>query len=151
MLLDFFKTYTMKKTTLMFSALVFSVIQSFAQIKITKIKTDNKDHYIANTIGYPITGQYNFINQIEPITILNEDGTGIIQNEDLTKENIIWGIECSESGIPIFKEGFNSASYSFWYKKNDKNVENWNLQSFTIHYDKKKIYISGERVKEYIE
>lgn len=147
----------MKKTTLMLSAFVFSAIQSFAQIKITKIKTDNKDHYIANVIGYPITGQYNFVNQVEPITILNEDGTGMIQNEDLFKENIVWGIECSESGIPIFKEGFNSAAYSFWYRKTG-NAEsktdddsNWIQQSFTVHYNQKKIYISGDRVKEYID
>lgn len=141
----------MKKITLLFSALFLSATHSFAQIKITKIKNENKDHYLATVIGYPVIGQYNYINQIEPITILNEDGTGVIQNEDLTKENIIWGIECSESGIPIFKEGFNSASYAFWYKKNDEKVEDWTLQSFTIHYDKKKIYIAGERVKEYIE
>ena len=147
----------MKKITLLLTALVFSATNSFAQIKITKIKSDNKDHFLATAIGYPIIGQYNYINQLEPITILNPDGTGMIQNEDLAKENIVWGIECSDSGIPIFKEGFNSASYSFWYRKTG-NAEakaddgsNWIQQSFTIHYDKKKIFISGERVKEYIE
>jgi len=147
----------MKNFTLLITALLVSATHSFAQIKITKINSKKKDHYIATVIGYPITGLYTYVNQIAPTTILNEDGTGIIQNEDLTKENIIWGIECSESGIPIFKEGFNSASYSFWYRitgsaetKSDDG-ENWILQSFTIHYDKKKIFISGERVKEYIE
>ena len=147
----------MKNFTLLLTALVLSAAQSFAQIKITKIKSDDKVHYIATVIGYPITGLYTYVNQIEPTTILNEDGTGVMQNEDLTKENIIWGIECSESGIPIFKEGFNSASYSFWYRitgsaesKSDDG-KNWILQSFTIHYDKKKIFIAGERVKEYIE
>lgn len=147
----------MKNFTLLLTALLLSASNSFAQIKITKIKDKGKDHYLANVIGYPITGIYTYVNQIAPTTILNEDGTGIMQNEDLTKENIIWGIECSEAGIPIFKEGFNSATYSFWYKKNtsahsksnDKNE--WILQQFSIHYDKKKIFISGERVKEYIE
>lgn len=139
----------MKKITLLLTALVLSATNSFAQLKITKIKSDTKEHYIATAIGYPIIGQYNTINQLEPITILNEDGTGIIQNEDLTKETIVWGVECSESGIPIFKEGFNSASYTFWYKKDNSNEENWALASFTVHYDKKKIYIAGERVKEY--
>nr|WP_315201691.1 hypothetical protein [uncultured Flavobacterium sp.] len=147
----------MKNFTLLLTALVLSATHSFAQIKITKIKSNDKNHYIATVIGYPITGIYTYVNQITPTTILNEDGTGVIQNEDLTKENIIWGIECSESGIPIFKEGFNSATYSFWYKKsssaNSKSAtkEEWTLQQFSIHYDKKKMFISGERVKEYIE
>lgn len=145
----------MKNFTLLFITLVLSATQSFGQIKITKIKTDTKLHYISTVIGYPIIGQYNYVNKIEPITILNADGTGMIQNEDLVKENIIWGIECSESGIPIFKEGFNSATYNLWYKKNstakDSEKEEWTLQQFSIHYDKKKMYISGERVKEYIE
>jgi hypothetical protein len=147
----------MKKITFLFTALLLITIQSFAQIKITKIKSKDKIHYIANVIGYPIIGTYTYVNQIAPTTVLNENGTGVIQNEDLTKENIIWGIECSESGIPIFKEGFNSAAYSFWYRitgsaesKSDDG-ENWISQSFTIHYDKKKMFISGERVKEYIE
>lgn len=147
----------MKNFTLLLTALVLGAVQSYAQIKVTKIKSDNKVHYIATVIGYPITGLYTYVNQIEPTTILNEDGTGIMQNEDLTKETIIWGIECSESGIPIFKEGFNSASYSLWYKKSSAasskaaDEDEWTLQSFSIHYDKKKMYISGERVKEYIE
>ncbi|PJJ08710.1 hypothetical protein CLU83_2000 [Flavobacterium sp. 1] len=147
----------MKNFTLLLTALVLSATHSFAQIKITKIKSNDKNHYIATVIGYPITGIYTYVNQIAPTTILNEDGTGIIQNEDLTKENIIWGIECSESGIPIFKEGFNSATYSFWYKKNTSatsksaDEEEWILLQFSIHYDKKKMFISGERVKEYIE
>ncbi|WP_264564875.1 hypothetical protein [Flavobacterium sp. N3904] len=146
----------MRIITLLFTAFLLNATHSFAQIKVTKIVAQNKDIYIENVIGYPITGIYNYVNQLEPVTLLNEDGTGTIQNEDLTKENIIWGIECSESGIPIFKEGFNSASYSFWYKKDEniksKNEESdWTQTSFTIHYDKKKIFISGERVKEYIE
>ena len=145
----------MKQFTLLLSALLLSATHSFAQIKVTKITIDNKNHYIATVIGYPIIGQYNYVNQLEPITILNPDGTGMIQNEDLIKENIIWGIECSESGIPIFKEGFNSATYSMWYKKNasakSEDENEWILEQFSIHHDKKKMYISGERVKEYIE
>lgn len=146
----------MKNFTLLITTLIISALHSSAQIKVTKISSKNKDHYIATVIGYPITGLYTYVNQIEPTTILNEDGTGIIQNEDLTKENILWGIECSESGIPIFKEGFNSASYSFWFTKSILNSqsadeEEWTLQPFTIHYDKKKMFISGERVKEYVE
>ena len=147
----------MKKFTFLLVAFIVSASHTFAQIKVTKIKDQNKEHYIATVIGYPITGIYTYVNQLEPTTILNPDGTGIIQNEDLTKENIVWGIECSESGIPIFKEGFNSASYSFWYRKTGSakakanDGENWITQSFTIHYNNKKMFISGERVKEYVE
>lgn len=147
----------MKKITLLLTVLVLSTAHSYGQINITKINNKNKDHYLANVIGYPIIGTYNYVNKTAPITILNEDGTGVIQYEDLTKQNIIWGIECSESGIPLFKEGFNSASYSFWFKKNttvksnDDDENEWTRQPFTIHYDKKKMFISGERVKEYIE
>jgi hypothetical protein len=139
----------MKTITLLFTALLLSATHSYAQLKVTKITTKNQDHYIATVIGYPITGLYIFKNQTEPTTLLNEDGTGIFQNEDLLKENIVWGIECSEIGVPIFKEGFNSASYSFWYKKSDEI--DWISEQFSIHYDKKKMYISGERVKEYVE
>jgi hypothetical protein len=145
----------MKKFTFLFAVLLLSATHSYSQLKVTKIKAKDKDRYIANVIGYPIVGLYTTVNQAEPTTVLNPDGSGIMQNEDLVKENIIWGIECSQSGIPIFKEGFNSASYFFWYKKKEETKpeeqNEWNLQSFSIHYDKKKIFISGERVKEYIE
>jgi hypothetical protein len=145
----------MKKISLLLAALVLNAAHSYSQLKITKITDKNKDHYIANVIGYPIAGVYTVVNQVEPTTVLNPDGTGIMQDEDLVKENILWGIECSQAGIPIFKEGFNSASYSFWYKKEDKaksdDQTEWISQSFSVHYDKKKIYISGERVKEYVE
>lgn len=147
----------MKKITCLLAALVFSATNSYAQLKVTKIKNKDQVHYIATVIGYPVTGLYTYVNQLEPTTILHPDGTGIIQNEDLVKENIVWGIECSESGVPIFKEGFNSASYSLWYRKtgNAKSKaddgENWELESFSIHYNNKKMFIAGERVKEYIE
>jgi hypothetical protein len=146
----------MKKVYLLLFAFGLSAIHSYAQLKVTEISNKGKIHYIATAIGYPITGIYTTVNQIEPTTVLNENGTGIIQNEDLVKENIVWGIECSESGIPIFKEGFNSASYSFWYKKSDSTNsksqdEEWILESFTIHPNKLKMFISGERVKEFVE
>lgn len=98
-------------------ALLMSASATFAQIKTTKIKNQNTEHYITTIINYPIAGLYALQKQVEPITVLNADGTGMMQNEDLVKEPIVWGIECSESGIPIFKEGFDSAAYSFWYKR----------------------------------
>ena len=144
----------MKNFTLLLFTLLLSATHSFAQLKVTKIKSKDQDHFIATVIGYPVAGVYTLVNQIQPTTKLNEDGTGFIQNEDLEKENIIWGIECSEWGIPIFKEGFSSASYTLWYEKtNTKTADEleWESKSFSIHYEKKKIFIDGERVKDYME
>jgi hypothetical protein len=146
-----------KNLSLLLIFLIINLTQTFAQVKLTKINTKNKECYITTTIGYPIVGLYSYLTQTEPTTQLNDDGTGIMQNEDLSKEPIIWGIECSQSGIPILKEGFDSAAYSFWYKKENLNhsesedKEAWIYQSFTIHFNKKKMFISGDRVKEYIE
>lgn len=146
-----------KSLSLLLIFLILNVTQTHAQIKPTKIDTKNKERYITTTIGYPIIGIYFYLNKKEPTTQLNENGTGVLQNEDLSKENIIWGIECSQSGIPILQEGFDSAAYSFWYKKEklspleSEEKEEWSYQSFTIHFNKKKIFISGDRVKEYVE
>nr|WP_315141730.1 hypothetical protein [uncultured Flavobacterium sp.] len=141
----------MKKKSLWLMALLMSASATFAQIKTTKIKNQNTVHYITTIINYPIAGLYAVQKQVEPITVLNADGTGMMQNEDLVKEPIVWGIECSESGIPIFKEGFDSAAYSFWYKKAKAPEEEWTYQSFTIHFNKMKMFIAGERFKEFTE
>jgi hypothetical protein len=142
----------MKKKSLWLMALLMSASATFAQIKTTKIKNQNTVHYITTIINYPIAGLYALQKQVEPITVLNADGTGMMQNEDLVKEPIVWGIECSESGIPIFKEGFDSAAYSFWYKKaKATEEEEWTYQSFTIHFNKMKMFIAGERFKEFTE
>ncbi|MFM2368495.1 MAG: hypothetical protein RL619_795 [Bacteroidota bacterium] len=146
-----------KNLSLFFIFLIINVTQTYAQVKPTKINTKNQERYITTTIGYPIAGLYFYFNQTEPTTQLNDNGSGIMQNEDLSKESIIWGIECSQSGIPILKEGFDSAAYSFWYKKENlshlesEDKEEWIYQSFTIHFNKQKMFISGNRVKEYIE
>ena len=139
----------MKNFTLLLSALLLSAY-SFAQLKVTKITSKDQNHYIATVIGYPVAGVYTLVNQIEPSTQLNDDGTGFIQNENFEKVNIIWGIECSESGIPIFKEGFSSAAYTLWYQKITEEME-WESMQFSIHYEKKKMFIDGERVKDYLE
>jgi hypothetical protein len=143
----------MKITTLLFSAFLLNAAHSYAQLKVTKISDKNNDHYIATVIGYPVAGLYVYKNQTEPVTQLNEDGTGIMQNEDLKKEAIIWGIECSESGIPLFKEGFDSAKYTFWYKmdSNKADENEWISTQFSIHHNNNKMFIAGQRVKEYIE
>ena len=99
------------------------------KLKLPKSETKTKTTISLQLLVTQLQVLYTYVNQVEPITILNADGTGIIQNEDLAKENIIWGIECSESGIPIFKEGFNSASYSFWYKKSDTPNPNQRMKT----------------------
>lgn len=107
----------MKNKAIWLLPFLLNVTYIHAQIKTTKINSKNSEHYITTVINYPITGLYATQKNAEPITILYADGTGMLQNEDLVKEPILWGIECSESGIPILKEGFDSASYSFWHKK----------------------------------
>ena len=128
-------------------SIFFTALQSNAQVEVNQIKHNSKDRFITTTIGYPVPGTYAPLNQKEPITVLNPDGTGYIQAEDLSKQKINWGIECSEEGVAVFKEGFNSASYTFWYRPTDG--EEWYYSQFSIHFAKKKMFLMGERVKVY--
>jgi len=146
----------MKTTSLLFVTLFLCVTFSYAQIKVTKITNKNEDHFITTTIGYPVTGTYLYAGKTEPVIQLNAAGTGIFQFEDLSKKNIVWGIECTEAGTPIFIDGFDSAKYSFWYKTNDsKNNSDsaestdWVAVQFSIHFNKNKMYIMGERAKDF--
>jgi hypothetical protein len=127
--------------------LFFVASVSHAQIKIDQITYKTHQHYITTTIGYPIDGIFLYEGKGEPIVELKANGTGIFQYEDLSKKNIRWGIECSQEGIPIFKEGYNSASYTLWYKPNTE--EDWIYVQFSIHFNKKKMFIMGERIKTY--
>ncbi len=137
----------MKFLKLLAFSLFLVAVQSHAQVKVDRITYKIHDHFITTTIGYPVPGVFLFEGKGEPIVQLNADGTGIFQYENLSKKNITWGIECTEEGIPIFKEGFNSASYVLWYKPN--NDEDWIFVQFSIHFSKKKMFIMGERIKEY--
>ena len=92
------------------------VAQSFSQAKITKISIRNQQHYITTTIDYPIAGTYQYENISEPVVILNFDGTGIFQNNNILKKEIIWGLEYTEEGFLRFKEGFDSSAYTICYK-----------------------------------
>ena len=139
----------MKSLHLVLITLFFTVSQSYSQVEVNKISHNGRDRYITTTIGYPIPGVYIPMGQKEPSTVLNPDGTGVIQSEDLSKSKMNWGIECTEEGVPIFREGFNSASYTFWYRPNDSN--DWVNSQFSIHFAKKKMFLMGERVKEYVD
>ncbi|MEO8535694.1 MAG: hypothetical protein ABI441_18195 [Flavobacterium sp.] len=129
-------------------ALFFIAAQSYSQeININKIIHKGRERYITTTIAYPIQGTFLPIGQTQPSTVLNPDGTGVIQDEDLSKKKINWGIECTEEGVPVFKAGFNSATYTFWYRTND--TEEWTYTQLSIHFTKKKMFLMGERVKSY--
>lgn len=137
----------MKSVHVLLIALFFVVAKSYSQVEVNTITHNSKERYITTTIGFPVSGTYAPIGQKEPISQLNPDGTGFIQAADLSKKKINWGIECTEEGIPVFKEGFNSKSYTFWYRPNDS--EEWSYSQFSIHFAKKKMFLMGERVKEY--
>lgn len=147
----------MKSTTILFVFMILFVNQTFAQTTITKIKAPNKNYYITTKINYPIAGTYQYENISEPIVILNLDGTGVFQNSDLSKKEIIWGLECTEEGFLRFKDGFNSAAYTIWFRNKDnqtnidfEEINDWKKVEFSIHFNTNKMYIMGERVKEFV-
>jgi hypothetical protein len=135
-------------------ALLFFVINSFAQS--TKIEAKDGIHYITNDIDYPITGTYLF-KGIEPVVELNAGGSGFYQTHEEPKRAINWGIECDEIGAPKFIKGFDSAAYTFWYQYTtkadlgDNEDINWKAVEFTIHFNTLKMFIQGERSKDYTE
>ncbi|SNR57600.1 hypothetical protein [Flavobacterium sp. ov086] len=139
----------MKVLHVLFISLFFISTHSYSQVHVDQINYNNREHFITTTIGYPVPGTYLISGQKEPTTVLNPDGTGVIQSDDLSKKKINWGIECTDEGIPVFREGFNSATYTFWYRTNDS--ETWNYSQFSIHFTKKKMFLMGERVKEYVD
>ncbi|MBP6180778.1 hypothetical protein [Flavobacterium sp.] len=124
--------------------------------KIEKITSKDGIHYITTTIDYPITGTYLSEGETEPFVQLNPDGTGIFQLDDLSKTTMVWGMECFEDGTPKYQKGFNYAVYSLWYKNKEVNSEinakeEWTYAHFSILFQKKKMFILGERSKDYIE
>lgn len=122
----------------------------FAQ---TKIEAQDGIHYITTDIDYPITGTYLF-KGTEPVVELNASGTGFYQRHEQPKKAITWGIECDESGKPIFKKGFDNAAYTLWYLYDNPESEDekyWKVTSFTIHFNSLKMFIQGERSKSYSE
>ncbi|KFF05433.1 hypothetical protein [Flavobacterium reichenbachii] len=137
----------MKSLKALLFILFFITVKSQAQVQVDKILYRSKEHYITTSLPYHIAGTFLPPDKKEPSTVLNPDGTGVIQNEDLTKQKINWGIECNWEGTLASKEGFNSASYTFWYRTNDS--DEWNYSQFSIHFAKKKMFLMGERVKMY--
>ncbi len=127
-------------------------MNSFAQ---TKIEAKDGIHYITTTIDYPITGTYLF-QGAEPTVELNGGGSGFYQLHDQPKRAVNWGIECDETGIPLSIKGFDSAAYTLWYQytsksESDDDDMNWTAVEFTIHFNTLKMFIQGERSKDYTE
>ena len=141
----------MKSIKILIVILLF-VGKSFSQS--TKIETNRGIHYMTNTIEYPITGTYTF-KGTEPVVELNDGGVGYYQLHEQPKRAIIWGMECDEAGEPLFIKGFDSATYTLWYQyktKLDSDDEtNWTAVEFTIHFNTLKMFIKGERSKDYNE
>ena len=80
---------------------------------------------------------------------------GIYQLHEQPKREMVWGIECDENGAPIYSKGYDSAAYSLWYQytsstENDA-FESWKKVPFSIHFNTLKMYIQGERMKDYSE
>ena len=148
-----YKIKIMKSRNLLFVTLLLFVTNCIAQ---TKIETKDSIHYITNSIDYPITGTYTF-QGTEPIVELNATGGGFYQLHDQPKRAMIWGIECDEAGAAKFIKGFDSAAYTLWYQyttKSEDDTENdliWKAVEFTIHFNTLKMFIQGERSKDYNE
>ncbi|MDN3677777.1 hypothetical protein QWY90_10670 [Flavobacterium paronense] len=142
----------MKSVKILFIVFLF-VTNSYAQ---TKIEAKDAIHYITNSIDYPITGTYTF-KGTEPVVELNGGGTGFYQLHEQPKRAMNWGIECDDSGAPKFIKGFDSAAYTLWYQyttKSDSDEDddmNWTAVEFTIHFNTLKMFIQGERSKDYNE
>jgi len=140
----------MKSIKILIVILLF-IVKSFAQS--TKIETNRGIHYITNDIKYPITGTYTF-KGTEPVVELNDGGAGFYQLHEQPKRAIIWGMECNEAGKPLFIKGFDNAAYTLWYQYTNPESDdetNWNAVEFTIHFNTLKMFIKGERSKNYNE
>ncbi|MCG9792436.1 hypothetical protein [Flavobacterium algicola] len=135
-----------------FFLLLFIISKTVSsQNNTTLIKIQDKEVYLTTTIGRTITGTYLFDGISEPIVQLNSNGTGVYQLTDLSQNTIKWGIESNEKGYPAFTKGFDSAKYTLWYKKDNDTEENWTSVQLSIHFNKKKIFIAGERSKDYVD
>jgi len=142
----------MKLKNVLVVALLFFISNSFAQNSVTKIIAKDGIHYLTTTIDYPITGTYLF-EGAEPIVDLNSNGTGIYQLHGQPRKDMVWGIECDVNGTPKFIKGFNSAAYTLWYQhtttSEDDTDNSWKAVPFSIHFNTSKMYIQGERMRDY--
>jgi hypothetical protein len=126
------------------------VANGYAQ---TKIEAQDGIHYITTNIDYPITGTYLF-KGAEPVVELNSNGSGFYQRHEQPKKAMTWGIACGETGEPILVKGFDNLAYTLWYLYTNPETEEekyWKAVSFTIHFNSLKMFVQGERSKDYTE
>jgi hypothetical protein len=138
----------MKSKNIFLLVAVLFIVNSFAQ---TKIETKDGLHYITTNIDYPITGIYLF-EGAEPMVELNGNGSGFYQLHEQPKKAMNWGMECDEAGVPFFKKGYDSAAYTLWYQYSNPEADddtNWKPVEFSIHFNTLKMFIQGERSKDY--
>jgi hypothetical protein len=132
--------------------LLLFTINGFAQI--TRIETLDGARYITTAMDYPIIGTYYF-HGAEPVVELNAGGNGFYQLHEQPKRAVNWGIECDQTGVPIFTKGFDNAAYTLWFQytvptENDDEASlMWKPVGFTIHFNSQKMFIQGERCKTY--
>lgn len=148
----------MKIKHLSFVALLLLSFNGFSQ-NWDKIEARDGMHYISHymqNINLDILGKYTYKGQ-EPVVELNEYGMGFYQLHDQLKRPMIWGLECDESGALKFKKGFDNAKYILWYQYTTKQEgdsdddSSWKAVEFTIHFNTLKMFIQGERSKDYKE
>ena len=149
----------MKVKQLLLIALFFSTVNSFSQKIWTQLEAKDGTHYITNNmefIDFPLLGTYLFQGK-EPIVELSQYGAGFYQLHDQLKRAMTWGIECDEKGALIFKKGFDNAKYTLWYQYTTKSEDDtdddmsWKSVEYTIHFNTSKMFIQGERSKDYKE
>lgn len=145
------------KNLLTVTLLLFS-LNCFSQ-NWDKIEAKDGIHYISHymeNINLDILGKYLFKGK-EPVVELNEYGMGFYQLHEQPKRPMIWGLECDDRGALLYKKGFDNSKYTLWYqyttKLEDDTEEdmNWKAVEFTMHFNTLKMFIQGERSKDYKE
>lgn len=148
----------MKVKKLFLASFMLFAINSFAQ-NWDKIEAKDGTHYISHymeNINLDILGKYLFNGQ-DPVVELNEYGAGFYQLHEQPKRPMIWGLECDEQGALLYKKGFDNSKYILWYQyttklENDTEEDgNWKTVEFTVHFNTLKMFIQGERSKDYKE
>jgi hypothetical protein len=146
------------KNLLCVIALLLISLNCFSQ-NWDKIEAKDGIHYISHymeNINLDILGKYLYNGQ-EPVVELNEYGQGFYQLHEQPKRPMIWGLECDDRGALLYKKGFDNAKYTLWYQYNTKLEDdteddmNWKSVEFTMHFNTLKIFIQGERSKDYKE
>lgn len=146
------------KNLLCVIALLLISLNCFSQ-NWDKIEAKDGIHYISHymeNINLDILGKYLYNGQ-EPVVELNEYGQGFYQHHEQPKRPMIWGLECDDRGALLYKKGFDNSKYILWYQYTTKLEDdteddmNWKSVEFTMHFNTLKIFIQGERSKDYKE